>query len=208
MARSETSIANRAIDIIGGLTITSLNDNTKAARVLKRAYTPVLNSLMSKQNWSFAIHRDELDVSTEEPLYDYDTAFDVPTDFIRLIEIFPRYLKHVVEGRLIFANATSLKCRYVRLITDPNLYTDEFAELLAKALAADTCLKITQSRSLTADLKKEFIDYFRWAASNDSKGSGTPHIQQDDVWMQSRGYGDDPSQNALVSDNFDYGSVS
>lgn len=208
MARSDTSIANRAIDIVGGLTITSLNDNSKAARALKRAYTPVLEDLLFKHNWSFAIARAELSVAGSGPLYEYDTAFNLPLDYVRLIEIYPKYLKHKREGDKILADAASLKIKYIRQVTNPNEFTPEFAELFAKALAAQVCYKITQSRALEADKKQEFKEYYMWATSNDSKQAGTPEKFADDVWMAARGYGNDTDENAIVDENFNYGSVS
>ena len=208
MTRSITSIANRAIDLFGGLAITSLNDNTKAARALNRAYTPILEDLLSKHNWSFCKKRIELAVSTDDPLYEYTTAFDKPEDFLRILEVYPKYIKYQVEGQLILADAQELKCKYIALITDPTLFTSEFAELFSKKLAAEVCFKVTQNRSLADDLKKEFEKYYRWAASNDSKGSGTSQPEADDIWMVHRGYGSDQSNNATLVDGFDYGTVS
>lgn len=207
MARSKTSIMNRALDMIGAANITSPTQNSKSARALNRAWDPVLDFLLSKHDWGFAIKRDELAQSATDPDYEYDRQYTLPNDFIRLLEVHPKYLKHRLEGQFIVANTDTLRIKYVAKITDPNEFSADFAELLAKGLAAEICFKITQSRTLTVDKKAEFKEAMRWAMSDASKSSGTPLPSADDVWMSHRGYFADPGGEATVADDFDYGSV-
>ena len=208
MARSQVSVVNRALDILGATNITAITDASKNARAMNRAYDPVLEDLLNKHDWSFSVKRAELALLTEEPLYEFSSMFALPTDFIRVIEIYPRYLRYRREGDNLLADATSLKLKYVSKISDPNKFTAEFAELLSKALAKETCFKITQSRAKESDMEEKFKKYFFWATSNDSKSSGTAQPMAEDDWMVHRGYGSSEYNNAVVSESFDYGSVS
>ena len=208
MARSKTSIMNRALDILGATNISSPTDSTKSARAMNRAWDPVLDNLLERHNWSFAIERVELAEAVDTPEYEYSSKFALPLDYMRLIEVYPKYLKHKVEGAYILTSSSTLKIRYVRQITDPNEFSPGFAELLAKKLAAETCYKITQSRSKEDDLKKEAEKQFYQTTSDDSKKSGSAEPFADDVWMAHRGYITETNQNAIVSDDFNYGTVS
>lgn len=214
MARSSTSIANRALTIIGGSgQITSLNDNTKGARVMNRNFTPILEELLTQHNWGFAIKRASLAALTEEeveaavPDNEFTNAFAMPDDCLKPILVLPKYIEWQREGEYILANSDELTLKYIYRVTDVNLFTPEFAELFAKKLAAAGCMSISQSVTLTDKLDKEYLKYFQWATSDDSKGSGTPKPAADDIWMAHRGEGYYTGQDAIVLDDFDYGSL-
>jgi hypothetical protein len=208
MARSQLTIANRALDIVGASNIVSINQNSKSARKIKNAYDPILEDLLFKHNWSFAIKRIQLAQLSDAPLFGYTHAYQLPSDYIRLIECNPPNLQHKVEaGNTLLIDSNSCQIRYVSKITDPNAFTPEFAELFAKTLAAQVAYSITQSRTKEADLEDKAVKYFRWATSNDSKASGSAQKPQDDVWMISRGYDFQQGGNAIVDNSFDYGQV-
>jgi hypothetical protein len=208
MARSKVSIVNRALDILGSLNITSLTDNTTSARAMSRAYEPVLGALLQKHNWSFAIKRDELAVLVETPDYEFSNQFELPIDYVRIIEVYPKYLRYKVEGNKVLTNASSLRIKYVYNIEDPTLFSFEFSELLSLFLAQACAYKITQSRTKESDLNTQCKTALALAMSNDSKAAGTAEPFANDVWMVNRGYGSDEENGATVSPSFDYGSVS
>lgn len=207
MARSKTSIMNMALDLVGASNIISPTDNTKAARAMNRAWQPTLDLLLEKHAWSFAIKRTGLAETVATPDYEYSHQFALPLGCLRPLDVWPKNVKWKREGAYVVCNASAIRLRYVSSIIDPNEFTETFSGLLALALAKQTCFKLSQNRAKTAELNEEFKKQFLWAASDDSKGAGTIEPFADDDWMIHRGYSSDNTNNAIVAEDFDYGSV-
>jgi hypothetical protein len=172
---SETSICNRALQILGADSITALTDDNNRAREMTRAYQPLRDAEIERHKWRFSLKRASIAALSAAPAFGYARQFQVPTDFIALVsggdltgyadltdyrgssdeELFS------LEGNVILTNLDApLNIAYKARITDTNLFPPSFAELLAARIADETCERITQSdskRSICMDAYKRAL---------------------------------------------------
>ncbi len=162
MAVSNVSICNKALILLGGDTISSLTDDTKAAILCNNIFDITKNSLLRVSNWNFAVKRLALALNVATPAWGYSFSYSLPQDFLRLLEkedenIYP----FKIEGRALLTDdpgsSSSINIRYISKIDDPNLFDALFVDLLAARLAVELATPLTDS----ATRKKEAIDLYR-----------------------------------------------
>jgi hypothetical protein len=200
MAASETQIANLALQLLGAPSIINLTYDTLSAREMNLAYASVRDAELNRRRWRFSIQRASLPALASTPTgNDYARQFQLPGDFIRLIEgedisttvDLSDYRGRVgaqysIEGRRILSNlAAPLKIRYIARVTDTTLYTPSFDMAFAAKLAFQTCEKITQSTTKQESCRLSYKEAIRDAAIAQalelpSEASG------DDTWVMAR----------------------
>jgi hypothetical protein len=148
---SEVDICNLALQRLGAKTITALTDDSVNARECNRVYAHARDSELRAHPWSFARKRAQLAASSTAPAFEYARAFDLPSDFLRLLPNNGR-LGQVVQddlqiesGQILTNDGAPLNIIYIARITDPNTFDQGFIDLLVARVAFDLCEKITQS---------------------------------------------------------------
>ena len=180
---SDIDICNLALTKLGQQRILSFTDNVKAARSLNAIYAMERDNEIRAHQWSFAMKRTLLPVLVDVPAFGYSHAYQLPDDYLKLIQagrfspggmgdvISPgsaRVLGLVVdgsdyriEGQTIVTNFPApLGIRYMRKITDPNLFDACFVKALASRLAMEMCEDLVQvgsKRQLAQQEYKEAI---------------------------------------------------
>lgn len=157
---SEVSIANRVCTLLGADTIIALTDDNNRARTINANYASIRDAELARRRWRFAIRRASLAALADKPDSDYARQFQVPNDFLKLIEggdltsgpDFGDYHRSVAlwsrEGDRILTNlGAPLHIRYIARITDSSLFDAAFAESLAARIADECCERLTQSDS-------------------------------------------------------------
>jgi hypothetical protein len=177
------SVCNRALTKLGSNRITSLDDNTKAARVMSANYDAVRRAEIRSHRWSFAMARTQLPALAAAPVWGFARAFQLPADNLRLDFIDSFYLwdwvgydgfyrgftggsttPFAVEGGQILTDISApLNVRYARDITDPNVFDAAFAESLACKLAMEACEDLTQSSTKFQQVATEYADAIKTA---------------------------------------------
>lgn len=169
MSLSEVEICNMALAKIGSDSfITSLADETKAARHLSIFYAPIRDSLLRSHLWRFARKQYQLAPLVTEPLFDGGKYFQMPTDCIRVItpddEYFERYGRWSVEGDKIKADTDLLQIVGIERVTDTSRFDTIFTEALATRIAHELCMPLAQSVELKATLKADMRELIIRAA--------------------------------------------
>jgi hypothetical protein len=155
---TKVEIANRALQLLGAKRITEFTEDSRNARAINAAYEPIKRSLLRKHTWVCATKRAQLAANSTAPLFGKTNAFQVPSDFIRLLPLDPEYQTNdddrIIEGRNILTNEDApLDVRYIYDITDPNEMDPLFREALSASLAEGLCEEITQSNTKIATAK-------------------------------------------------------
>lgn len=183
---SAVQICNLALSKIGEEQITSLTDNSKAARRCNLVYEPMRDVVLRSHLWNFAVKRVALAASGDAPAYEYTTKFALPTDFLRLIDTnMLDSSEYKVEGRFILAHASTLAIRYIARIADPNEFDWLFIEALAARMAAELAVSLTDNRQLSVDLFNLYQGKIAEARSIDAQ-EGSPDNITADTWLESR----------------------
>lgn len=205
MTTSTLSICNRALDVLGASNITTLAENSAAARAMSNAYEPCLYDLLTMHFWKFATTRTTLALSVTTPAFEFDNQFALPGDYLCVQRIDPANLIYAIEDGFVLCNATELSMKYTKLVTDPTKFSSSFCELLSLLLAWRTNFKITQNGGRDEELEKRFMRQFAYTKGMDSK-QGTPQKFRDDLWIASRNIETSTEVNVTIDGNIDYGN--
>lgn len=186
---SKVDIANRALTKLGDSRITSFSDNSVVSRAINAAYDIVRDAVLRAYPWNFAMKRAALAESTPVPVYKYDNAYQLPADFLRLMEIEGQtsgYGDWEVVGRRIEISADApLNITYVSRVDDPNQYDSLFVEAFATRLASELCQELTDDVGLGNRLEEVYRDLMSNAAMVDAK-EGSPKQTVNGSWLDSR----------------------
>lgn len=194
----DVTICNLALTRIGDETITALSDTSKRARLCRVHYAPTRRAVLEAHPWNFAVKRAELAVLADAPNHEFTYALTLPTDFLRVIRTSleaegyddaPYRIETMVTGgdvvRVLVTDTDTLSIEYLADVTDPNLFSPLFVDLLAARLAAELCMPITDTMSAAQALWQIYESKLREARSTDAQ-QGTPREFFGDQWIAAR----------------------
>lgn len=151
---SEVGIANAALRKLGAGTLAALTDASTEGRLANATYAEYRDKLLRSHPWNFATKRLSIAANATAPVWEYDNAFNIPADFLRLLDISnPQLMAYRIEstndGTVIVTDiAGPLKIKYIAQITDPNKMDAEFREALSSLLASEWAEPLTGITSL------------------------------------------------------------
>ena len=187
---SVVSIVNQALLKIGETTIVALSDQgSKAARIADDTYEDHRDFVLDEHSWNFARKRAQLAASSTEPVWGPANAYPFPDDCLRPFFVneedeFSGRWK--VEGRTIVTDLEApLEVLYISRVTDPNLMTPRFRELLAIYLGWQWAEPITGSGPKSEELELKYADSLSKARSRDGR-EGIQEQLVSDRWETAR----------------------
>lgn len=161
---STVDIANFALNIIGASNISSLDENSKPARLMNQRYEGVRDAVFRSHPWNCLIRRAELAQEVDTPAFGYSKQYALPTDpfCLRVLEFSNGSLSYpqdnmfsntggpvfVIEGRKLLTDSGTARIKYIARVTDPNEYDAGLTEALAARLAMELAYAITGSTSV------------------------------------------------------------
>jgi hypothetical protein len=195
----EVQICNLALQKLGeDNRITSLGDNTKAARELSVAYEPMRDAELRRHPWKFALRRADLAALAAAPdpsVYDYQ--YLLPADFLKLLDL-PDYKTPypTAQEQYQFGAATvgtvietslgsPLRIRYVAKITETQRFDPLFVQVLACSIAMQVCETITQSSTKKQLIGKEY-EYWIGEAEGADAIEKPPQSMLESSWIMER----------------------
>lgn len=183
---TKTTIANRALQLLGYKPIGSISDNDRGARAINRAYLPVRDAMLRENFWSFSIKRAIIAASVKAPLFGKANYYVLPGDFIMIappdqytsytfgaipsgpipsapntgIQYNDWQIEAFPDGGLAIAsdNPAPIYLRYVSSDVTESMMDPSFAEAFSACLAMDTCEELTQSNTKMATAEKAHDD--------------------------------------------------
>ena len=161
---STVDIANYALNNLGASNISSLDENSKAARIVNQRYEAVRDAVFRAHPWNCLIQRAQLAQETDAPAFGYTYQYALPTNpyCLRVLEFSNGTLSYpqdnitnnsggpvfVIEGRKLLTDEAVARIKYIGRITDPQQYDASLVEALSARLAAEVCYAITGSTSM------------------------------------------------------------
>ncbi len=197
---TQTSIVNRALQLLGYQSISSINQNDRGAKAMLRAYQPVLLAMLRANHWNFSIRRISIAASATQPIFGKANYFPLPGDFIDLAN--PDVNTYVtgggttlgpvqsndwqIEGQAIVSDDIGpLNVRYVTSNVTEDQFDTLFAEAFAASLAMNTCEELTQSNSKIQTASAVF-DQTMKVAKQRNAFENKPAPAPLDSWISSR----------------------
>ena len=184
---------------IGGGFITSLADNSTAARTLSAIWDGVRRAELSKRYWNFALARTSLAALSQTPAWGYDKQYQLPNDFLKLVQVSDFYISpsltdyrdaddspYAIEGTALLTNFTApLKIRYVADVVNTGVFDPLFVEVIAAKLAYESCYTIVQSYQAREQAVNDYRLAIREAAVSNALAK-PPQGFPDDSWVLGR----------------------
>lgn len=202
MPASRTDIMNDALRLIGVKPIASPDEKSEPARQIGAIYDRVIRFELEQYPWAFAKKEATLPANLAEPSFRYERSFNLPADFLRMVEFEDRWVWVIdsgvnaspvksfeIFGRTIRTNeGAPLKITYIAdLSEDPSLWTATFSRMASCALARDVApslnraeswIKIAEDRYRQTELRARRSAAIQRAPSRTADGS----------WLTSRFY--------------------
>ena len=182
---SVVDICNRALIKIGADTITSLDEQTKEARLCNTLYDMIRKELLRSHPWNFAIKRLVLAADLTVPEFGYDWQYPLPTDCLRILHMYDSGYPFKVEGRFLLTDEVQVAAVYIANITDTEQFDALFVSLLVCRLAVEMGYSITGATFIAQGLKEELAQLRKDAKLFDAQ-EGSPDELPDGDWLGSR----------------------
>jgi len=198
---SNVDIVNSALNMIGASNISSLDENSKAAKVMNQRFEGVRDSVFRSHPWNCLIRRATLAQEVDVPDYGYVYQYALPTDpyCLRILEFSNGYMTYpydnmmnnrggpayVIEGRKLITDEGTAKIKYVARVTDPNQLDASLVDTLSARLAAETAYAITGSTSMVQLMTQAYDAKLKEARFVDAS-EGAPQRIEASYFIESR----------------------
>lgn len=116
---NDTDLANYALALLGEAEISAITDqSSKAARMCLQFATPARQETLRMGRWNCATKRVDLVESLPVPINGYGHQFQLPTDFLRLMDVNGEAVKEAdeyfeIEGRKFLTDQETVWVRYI-----------------------------------------------------------------------------------------------
>ncbi len=174
--------------------MTSLEDDLDRARIMSINYIPARDATLEAHDWSFAMMRFIPPLNADPPVYGAASAFDVPTNILRVIAVdnpesvintsitLPinsrEQLDWVFENRQIICNEELIHCRGIRRIEQEGLFSPLFVHAFAGKLAFLCAMSLTSSAAIQANMLEIYSQFILEAKSRDGLQGRSRRLRQ------------------------------
>lgn len=194
MAVSRVAIANRALTKLGAARIIALDDDNEASNTLDSMFDIVRDAELRANIWHFAKARAQLPVLSSKPAFGYGSQFQLPADYLRLIQVGPRNVDpnptldgwySIEAGKILIDHPGPLSVRYIRRVEDTTQFDALFVEAFACRLAFESCETLTNSNTKKQMLWDEYS--VALSAARRANAIERPALAtSDDTWLEAR----------------------
>jgi len=172
MTYTKIDLCSRALIKLGAQTIASFDEATAEAKVCSQLYEPTLESLLAAYPWRFALEKAELARLTQAPTADYQYAYQLPGDCVRVLSAGngekSQGLRYKIVGNMLHTNAERVIVSYISR-PDETVFPPFFCNALIAKLAAEMCLPLTESTTRTEYMYQRAEEEFKTAKLTDSQ---------------------------------------
>lgn len=179
---TETELVNAALRRGGGAKrILALTDSVGSAGIAQDVLTSERDDLLRSGVWNFAITRIQLAQMSTLPVFGWSFAYALPSDCERVVSVHdnadgtgavPYKVESILQAdgsyiNVIATDSPTVYLRYCRQVTDPNLMTASFRQVLILRMAKIFAISIAKSNPLFQALDAEEQRAYRQARSID-----------------------------------------
>ena len=189
---SKLKIINAAlVGHLGAARILSVTENSVEGRLVEDEYDDLRRAVLRDHQWNFASTRVSLAAITNAPVWEFDHAYLLPSDLLRLVDVdnpleLVYKVERMAEGKVIVTDIDApLKIKYTADIEDANAMEPKFREALSARLAMAWAEPLTGVSSKTAELAKIYAAFLKSAKSVDGQ-EDSPKQTESDAWIDAR----------------------
>lgn len=200
MTLTKVQVINEALALIGESPISDVLESTARAAAANSHWDAVRHDVLGRLDWQCAVKRANLSQHATAPLFEYAYAYTLPSDFIRLVEIYDvttgTYISYAHpdasyqiewhEGfRSIITSRSPLQVRYVFDLTDTTLMSSSMQKAIAAKLAARLAKRLTGQSNLVASMEAMYQHVLGEAGLEEGEQRPLEHIPHG-TWTRAR----------------------
>ncbi len=185
-------VVNRALNLLGVNPIATLDDATKAARIMKGLLTETKKVVLNEFPWAFAMRIEPL-VPKGAGSGGYAYRFAYPEKVVsgvpvRALAVYRVYsdtdFRGVAEFRVIgddiLANIATGSVEYIDYVEDVSKWPVQVMECLVHRLASDAAVQLTGSAQLMSGLLEKYMMLARAASQTSVVEENVPPLRATD----------------------------
>lgn len=192
-------VCNLSLDQLKQTSISSIDTPRTATELTcARWYDFTRRECLRQHPWKFAAKRRVLTPSNDVVPFGYTYAYNLPTDYIRLISLGDDYLNdlrrefEIENGQLLLqtgepVDSTSLYVRYVYDVTSVTKFDALFLKYLVLQLSLNMSTKFSISSTIKKDIRDEFKDIEMQAKSVNGQERRPKRVQFSRTLTKRRG---------------------
>jgi len=196
----KTGLANLAIRKIGANRISSFDDGSNEADLMKDVYDAIRDEVLEAFPWSFAETTVPVQTLALVPYSDVENltiAYALPNDFIRPVAVSNVGATFKFESfknsdntmtKMLLSDMANLQLKYVFRNDDPSSYSPSFVTALATRLGAEIGFNIAQAAKKAQMLLEEY-ETMRLPDAKSRDSGGTPEEPAQSEWEVARTIG-------------------
>lgn len=197
MGYSKVELANQALDHLGKDSITSLSENSNAARKLNAAFDRTIHAVLARSPWTFAQKIAALAEVTNDWEERWAHKYDLPKDYVLAARLVPDLddsdmrvgPTFQVLGGALYTNERTAKLRYVYKTVDTMGFPQPFLDACSFLLARNVCMPLTRKLSMWERMQQAYEYTLGLAVEQDAAQAPQSYIPEDGGYLDERGGG-------------------
>jgi hypothetical protein len=161
---SEVEICNLALQHLGESSIISLDDTgDKTSRLCGAAYPQSRDSVLQTVPWACAKKQAILSRLADAPVYKWTAAYQLPVDFLRLLEIEgengwepSEYFDRLGDQLVTNSDLSTIRVEYIFCQTDSTKFDPLLVECIALVMAMKMARGLTGNDNKAQALREEY----------------------------------------------------
>ena len=184
---SKVEIVNLALSSLSAKLLSDFDEDTENGNRIRAVYDMAKDIMLAKHPWNFALKQAALALLDETPLYGFDSVFQLPDDYIRVVSIedVTQAVKYKIKGRKLYIDDTTVNIEYVFRVTDPLEFSTGFIDAFADDIAQRLAFSITGSKTLAREAYQKAKFSLTVAKSQDAQ-EGFPDQLDGNEWLNAR----------------------
>jgi len=169
---SDIDMSSNALLLIGDSPISSFTEDGAGATAAANLYPNTYKRVLSEHPWSFALKNQLLNKlsQTPDPLTNYQFAYQIPNDLIRLWSVAPdRNYTLLTDGVLLSNTGSGLLATYVYKVAEESL-PPHVVEAIEFKLASVFAVSVTEDLQKSAYYNDLYLKMIAQARGIDSQG--------------------------------------
>jgi len=160
-------IVSQALLLIGEQPISSFSEGVSGL-VASNLYDTTRDSFLTQTRWRFAVGKKQLSQLVATPLNEWKYAYQLPSDMLMPISVYPKARYEIYEDKL-YTHQNTIELDYI-FRPDEAAFPAYFIEALAARLAEKFAIPITNNQTLREAMQVTAQDSYRSAAYKDAQG--------------------------------------
>lgn len=166
---NDIEICSTALSMLGADEISTFQDETREAKLCNRIYETIVRSCLAERNWSFSQNQVQLNKLTAKPLFGFQSAFQLPSDYIRLAGK-DGGVPHQIKEHYLYCDAEVIKVNYVFRVSEEK-FPSHFSMYVIYSLCKILAVSLMEDENKSAYYEKQAFEQRKRAGLIDSQSN-------------------------------------